>query len=1121
MKQTKEPESRSNVSVAGEGPVTLPDFLHRVGQDQAEPNAAFDWLAFFKKFNVRPKDLLRTRKIALKPAKAARLASGLTIEKTLEIVDALETALSDFRPGEPPFPLLTPAHIHVEQAASGLKVELPTSDSDREINRQRELTRLFFLLVTGHELAGNRPASQLDTLAYQYPHTVNVLRQGWQDGYSSTRQLSGAFGWSLFRWENLPLSDEQIEAVWQRMAQKPRRDAVPQQLELPPAEPRSFNRGGFPGVLVIGSLLIALVLMVAFLVFSFANPPAPVQGKPTVAPTATVIPSPTAPTGLQTTRQADGVNVTRLNPAYLTSNEQKYASPDSLAPGQAVRLNSQRNLRVLNAEWSLGQNVYLTLQDGGWEVWDTASGTRISRRELPDADQYAWVSWSPDGENFAAEGLDGKLRLGTGGRVLRTFAVELYYSPDDNFSPVSWSPDSSTLMLKISGNAQFQFWTFKGTPQPILGPTDQSGIDVKADSGQANLNQVLWSWSGDSRYIAFYLSTELKQVVIYDTHNSLTKAASLSVNWQPEGSANRVLTDQFIENATKSYIFANFAWSPDGKYMALQRWTRGNSVEAGDSIYQRQVAIWEVPSNLLTGQGEIAAAPSRITTLSLDNPNSPTLLAWSRNDRLLVDSREVAKANNGPVVKGNSVQVYDLQTGGDFAWTKTFSFSMPEFPYDVKAWWSPDGQRILVSDDLGYLAIYELPAPRFATKTFNIKALSATVDNQVDMAVPSPDGKWLATYSKAGGPRLREARAGQVNPNFYYPVYNATISYKWSADSRYLALIYSWPDGNSYNLRTKTVVRVWRFENLDAQPAPYSEMVIPTTADFVPKVEWNARSNDPELFYEQDQNTVGILKIVPGATLPATPTGVTAASITQGATPAATTTNPSPTQTPPVRYTIITTIDASEPLTRTGTFTSAGGATARQAASPTPANPQAGQLDPRSNIPQFLSAPRAWASNWSFMVGPLDNTRDYGILKLITPELPEQATKIAFQPGTEIKPEKAVVTAAAVSPDDRMIALGFDNGLVQLYNTSNGKLFQAYNAHAAAITVLTFSPDSKSLATGSNDHTVKVWETTNWKNTAMLRGQTRPIAFIHWFANSKTLVASSADPNSAVFWRIN
>jgi WD40 repeat protein len=1126
LKQIKEPESSSNLLLAGDRPLGLPDYLRELRQNPAEHGSPpFDWLAFFKKLNFRPKDLLKPPNLPVKPAKVTRLASGLPLEKTLEIVDGLETALSSFKAGVAPFPRLDLAGIRVRRTGTGLEIILPTAEAG-EINLQRELTALLYLLVTGQELAVRSPAAQLDALAGSYPHTVNVLRQGWQDGYSSTRQLCGAFGWSLFRRENLPLSDEQIEANRLKLAEKPKKAPV-KELDLPPVETRPANRGIFPGALALTSLIIGLVLIVAFLVFSLANPPVPVQRQATVSPTPTLVPTPTAPTGLLNTRQADGIRLTRLNPANLSQAEQKYVGPDDLAPGQAVKLNSQRDIRALNAEWSLGQNVYLTLQDGGWEVWDSIGNNRISRRELSDSDQYTWVSWSPDGENFAAEGLDGQLRLGTGGRVLRTipFLSGPYYYPEDNLFPLSWSPDSSMLMVRNSVDiGKFQIWTFKGTPQPVVGSNNVTDLDLRDVTGNANLGQAVWSWSGDSRYIAFYMPSGLLHLVtIYDTR-TLEKAGSLTIDFAVSLPAGEALVDSYSNSYSNSVRSGGFAWSPDGKYMALQRWIKG--VEGGNA-YQRVLLVWEVPSVALSIRDGNPVMPLTYQFISLDNPDSANLLAWSRDNRLLVDSREVVTVNNGPVVRSNKLLVFDYDRSG-FNWNISYSIPLPDLAYDVKSWWAPDGQRFLVSDDLGYLAIYGVPPHGIATsRGVSAKVLAKPVTDQVDMAVPSPDGIWLATYSKASGPQLRDLRTGQLDSQFSYPTNNGTVSYEWSADSRYLALVYSWPDGNIYNPHTKTVVRVWSFDNTGAGPSLYADVSIPTAADFAAKVKWNSKSAGPELLYEQDQNTVGVLPVTKGTTIPAprvTPTaGATPTAATSSGGPGATASTSAklaPTLTPALSASEQYTISVGESPVVTFSIPNPN---QLQTAPATPGQVSKdwGLLWPRSTIPQFWTVPRAWAADWSFLVGPLDNTRDYGILRLAPPDSKDPPTKMAFQPSTEEKPVKATITAAAVSPDGRMVALGFDNGLVQLYDASNGKLFQAYNAHQVAITVLAFSPDSKDLATGSIDHTVKVWETTNWKNTAVLRGQTRPVNFVQWLPDNKTLVSSSSAPNTAVLWRIS
>jgi WD40 repeat protein len=64
----------------------------------------------------------------------------------------------------------------------------------------------------------------------------------------------------------------------------------------------------------------------------------------------------------------------------------------------------------------------------------------------------------------------------------------------------------------------------------------------------------------------------------------------------------------------------------------------------------------------------------------------------------------------------------------------------------------------------------------------------------------------------------------------------------------------------------------------------------------------------------------------------------------------------------------------------------------------------------------------------------------------------------------------------AFSPDGRMVAEGFEDGQVQIWNPSTGSLLQTLQAHSAQVNAVAFSPDGRMLATGSADGTVKFWD---------------------------------------------
>jgi len=83
---------------------------------------------------------------------------------------------------------------------------------------------------------------------------------------------------------------------------------------------------------------------------------------------------------------------------------------------------------------------------------------------------------------------------------------------------------------------------------------------------------------------------------------------------------------------------------------------------------------------------------------------------------------------------------------------------------------------------------------------------------------------------------------------------------------------------------------------------------------------------------------------------------------------------------------------------------------------------------------------------------------------------------VAFSPGREL--------LVAFSPDRKLIAKSEresvqDEGSVDLYEISTGKLLRTIKGHKGLIESIAFSPDGKRLATGSWDSTVLVWDLTS------------------------------------------
>jgi WD40 repeat protein/serine/threonine protein kinase/Flp pilus assembly protein TadD len=82
----------------------------------------------------------------------------------------------------------------------------------------------------------------------------------------------------------------------------------------------------------------------------------------------------------------------------------------------------------------------------------------------------------------------------------------------------------------------------------------------------------------------------------------------------------------------------------------------------------------------------------------------------------------------------------------------------------------------------------------------------------------------------------------------------------------------------------------------------------------------------------------------------------------------------------------------------------------------------------------------------------------------------------------------AFVTALASDRTGQFLAVGGDNGEIQIHNLAAGKPLAKWNGHPLAITGLSFTPDGTRLASASKDGNVKLWDPKTADEVLTLRG---------------------------------
>ncbi len=69
--------------------------------------------------------------------------------------------------------------------------------------------------------------------------------------------------------------------------------------------------------------------------------------------------------------------------------------------------------------------------------------------------------------------------------------------------------------------------------------------------------------------------------------------------------------------------------------------------------------------------------------------------------------------------------------------------------------------------------------------------------------------------------------------------------------------------------------------------------------------------------------------------------------------------------------------------------------------------------------------------------------------------------------------------SVALSPDCSMLAIGLDDGSIEVRNIQNGRLVsyaRGYARHLVVVNTIAFDQDSRRLVSGYCDRTIKVWD---------------------------------------------
>eukprot|EP00730_Choanoeca_flexa_P002941 TRINITY_DN11236_c0_g1_i1.p1 TRINITY_DN11236_c0_g1~~TRINITY_DN11236_c0_g1_i1.p1 ORF type:complete len:887 (+),score=245.99 TRINITY_DN11236_c0_g1_i1:1629-4289(+) len=111
----------------------------------------------------------------------------------------------------------------------------------------------------------------------------------------------------------------------------------------------------------------------------------------------------------------------------------------------------------------------------------------------------------------------------------------------------------------------------------------------------------------------------------------------------------------------------------------------------------------------------------------------------------------------------------------------------------------------------------------------------------------------------------------------------------------------------------------------------------------------------------------------------------------------------------------------------------------------------------------------------------------------------------------KLEGDEHMVTFLCVNHKHTHLAVGYNNGIIQLWSLKDGSVSVVFSGHRSSVTTMAFSRDDAQLVSGSQDTDVIVWDIVNESGLYRLRGHKGPIYDVHWIEDRNLLVSCSKD----------
>jgi hypothetical protein len=110
------------------------------------------------------------------------------------------------------------------------------------------------------------------------------------------------------------------------------------------------------------------------------------------------------------------------------------------------------------------------------------------------------------------------------------------------------------------------------------------------------------------------------------------------------------------------------------------------------------------------------------------------------------------------------------------------------------------------------------------------------------------------------------------------------------------------------------------------------------------------------------------------------------------------------------------------------------------------------------------------------------------------------------------------VESLAVSPDGTLVAAGYRDGKIRLWDLRTGRLARCLEGHTREVKALAFQPGGQVLASGGRDGTLRLWSLASGEELRQLRGPAKEVRCLAFSPDGLTLASGHA--GLALLWSV-